>query len=141
MWAVTFEERLQQWHALRVTALAQSDQERYLTINNWWFTAPMINKHLQWQTFPNWPDPWQLLDQDRWCGLARSLGIVYTLMMMDESYQHRITMAQCNNDNLVLIDDGKYILNWCPGELLNIHSQHFILSQQVACDKLYSLTK
>ena len=139
MWPVTFEERLQQWHALRVTASGLLDQNRYLTINDWWFTAPMINQHIRWNAFPNWPGPWELLDQDRWCTLARALGIVYTLRMIDETYQHRLSIVQNNDDNLVLVDNGKYILNWCPKELLNINSQHFTPSQSIACDKLYSL--
>jgi hypothetical protein len=139
MWPVTFEERLQQWHTLRIAASKLSSHDCYLTVNDWWFRAPMINRNLRWDDFPNWPDPWTLLDQDRWCDLARALGIVYTLMMIDESYQHRLHISQYNNDNLVLVDNGKYILNWCPRELLNIQSQNFTPSQQLCCDKLYSL--
>jgi len=139
MWPITFEERLQQWHALRVSAAKLSGEERYLVINDWWFRAPMINRNLHWDAYPEWPGPWDLLDENRWCSLARALGICYTLMMIDESYQHRLTLDHGDGDNLVLVDDGKYILNWCPRELLNIHSQHFTPSQQLDCDKLYSL--
>jgi hypothetical protein len=139
MWPITFEERLQQWHALRVSVTELSGHNRYLAVNDWWFRAPMINHYLHWDDFPNWPDPWHLLDKNSWCDLARALGIVYTLMMVDNSYQDRLSIVQYNNDNLVLVDNGKYILNWCPRELLNIDSEHFKKSQRLACDKLYFL--
>jgi len=139
MWPITFEERLQQWHALRVAVTDSSGYNRYLAINDWWFRAPMINHYLHWGDFPNWPDPWDLLDKNNWCDLARALGIVYTLMMVDNSYRDRLSIVQYNNDNLVLVDNGKYILNWCPRELLNIDSEHFKTSQRLDCEKLYFL--
>lgn len=139
MWPITFEERLQEWHALRVSAAALPDQERCLNINDWWFRAPMVNRNLRWENYPEWPDPWKLLDENRWCSLARALGIVYTLMMIDDSYRYRLKLDYNNGDNLVRVDDGKYILNWCPGDILNTHSQHFPASQQLDCDPLYFL--
>lgn len=140
MWPVTFEERLQYWHSLRQSCCSQAVHDLYLTINDWWFKSPMVNRTIKWEDFPAWPNPWDLLEKDGLCDLARALGIVYTLMMLDNSYQQRLHIVRSGKDNLVQIDDGKYILNWCPGELLNINSQQFTPLQYLNCNKLYSLT-
>ena len=36
----------------------------------------------------------------------------------------QLAQSQDGNDNLVLINQGKYILNWAWGEMLNISSEH-----------------
>jgi hypothetical protein len=138
MWPITFEERLQAWHDLRATAVTLPDSEKYLAINNWWFRAPMITRYLQWDKVDEWPGPWDLLSNDRWCDIARALGIVYTIMMLDPNCQHRIEIASTDRDNLVLIDQGKYILNWAPGELLNIESAQIQPIRSIPGLKLYN---
>ena len=36
----------------------------------------------------------------------------------------QLAQSQDGNDNLVLINQGKYILNWALNEMLNISSEH-----------------
>ena len=72
----------------------------------------------------DWPDPWDLLSDNHFCSLAKALGIVYTLHMMARSdiTQVEIAVNGESADNLVLVNEGKYILNWEAGQLLNITS-------------------
>lgn len=130
MWPVSFEERLQQWNKLRedVTSLPLTTQLQ--TINDWWFCAPMINRNLSWDSHRDWPGPWDLLAEDRWCDLARAVGIVYTINMIDVDTD--VMLTQCQEGNLVLVEQGKYILNWAPGELLNIDSMNLEILRQIS---------
>ena len=139
MWHITFEDRLRDWNSLRHNVVSLPDQERYLAINNWWWQAPIVNRAITWDQYPNWPDPWHLLRDNNFCDLAKALGIVYTIMMVDADTQNRVCITRCDQGNLVLIDQGKYILNWAPGQLLNIESAKITPIRQATGESLYQL--
>ena len=131
MWSNQFEERLAQWNQLRITASALPLEEALLAINNWWMQAPLVNHHLHWHDVPNWPDPWDLLADNLFCELARALGIVYTIHMIERDDITDMSLAYCQNtnDNLVLVNQGIYALNWAHNELLNICSEDMQISK------------
>ena len=131
MWPLTFEERLAEWHELRSRLDINQPEQCMQTINDWWFRAPMVNHHLHWDDCPNWPGPWDLLADNHFCDLARALGMLYTVMMIDTKHTLLASLGQTDNDNLVLVDQGKYILNWAPRQLLNIHSNNISILRQV----------
>jgi hypothetical protein len=137
MWHISFEDRMRDWHALRQSAGHLSALEKYDCINNWWFQAPMVNRSIHWDEYPNWPDPWQLLANNNFCDLARALGIVYTVIMLDADSD--VSIAQSDQGNLVLVEQGKYILNWAPRQLLNIESANINITRQINSDSLYQL--
>ena len=120
MWPPTYQERLADWVRLRQAAAALEQPEQLMLINDWWFRAPIVNHLILWQNARSWPTPWHLLNNNGYCELARALGIVYTIMLV-ENYTD-LKIIQTTQDNLVQVDHGKYILNWAPGEMLNIHS-------------------
>jgi hypothetical protein len=122
MWPQDYPDRLRQWHDLRQTCRGLDEPERWLRINDWWWRAPMIDRGLEWHLWPHWPDPWDLLCQTAYSDLDRALGIVYTVLMLDIDPCPRASVVFDGQDNLVWLDDGKYILNWAPGQLLNIRS-------------------
>jgi hypothetical protein len=120
MWKTTYQERLADWVRLRQEAASLDQSQQLMLINDWWFRAPIVNHLIDWKNTQSWPTPWELLNNNGYCELARALGIVYTLMLVG-SYTD-LKIIQTEKDNLVLVDSGKYILNWAPGEMLNIHS-------------------
>ena len=120
MWPPTYQERLADWVRLRQAAAALEQPEQLMLINDWWFRAPIVNHLILWQNVRSWPTPWHLLNNNGYCELARALGIVYTIMLV-ENYTD-LKIIQTTQDNLVQVDHGKYILNWAPGEMLNTHS-------------------
>jgi hypothetical protein len=120
MWPPTYQERLADWVRLRQEAAALEQSQQLMLINNWWFRAPIVNHLILWQNARSWPTPWHLLNNNGYCELARALGIVYTVMLV-ENYTD-LKIIQTTQDNLVQVDHGKYILNWAPGEMLNTHS-------------------
>lgn len=138
MWKTSYEERLADWYHLR-QALEHLplDQQVHL-VNDWWFRAPIVNRVVVWDDPTKWPDPWELLTNSGYCELARALGIVYTLMILENPAYNDLSIIATGNDNLVLINQGKYILNWAPGEVLNIDSTPFTVQDSINSTDLTS---
>jgi len=122
MWKTPYQESLADWVCLRREASLLKQSEQLLLINDWWFRAPIVNHLIHWENLQSWPTPWELLNNNGYCELARALGIVYTIMIIENRTYTDLKIIQTKEDNLVQVDHGKYILNWAPGELLNTHS-------------------
>ena len=120
MWAKTFAERLASWSNLRRQCESLDTESALTAINAWWVDAPWCPYHLHWDDRANWPDPWQLLDDNLYCSLARGLGIMYTIAMLDREDLQDAVLVEVDGDNLVLISKEKYILNWDQDTVVNI---------------------
>lgn len=121
MWHRQFGDRLAAWNQLRNQSLAQPVEQTLASINSWWFEAPWIPYHLHWDERTTWPDPWQLLEDDLFCPLARGLGILYTIAIINHPDIESAVLTEVGGDNLVLINKSKYILNWDRDEIVNIN--------------------
>jgi hypothetical protein len=119
MWPVKFEQRLISWNQLRTTSKNLPIEQALANINSWWFQTPWRAYHLHWDDRSTWPDPWELLSDNIYCDIARGLGILYTIAMLDRFDIESAIFADTDQGNLVLIDSGKYILNWGPELRLN----------------------
>ena len=120
MWPKTFAERLESWTQLREQSATADIESAVESINSWWFQAPWTAYHLHWDDQKDWPDPWQLLSDNIYCPLARGLGILYTITLLDRLDLQDACMIEHVGDNLVLVSEKKYILNWDPDQVLNI---------------------
>jgi len=136
MWFPTFAQRLESWQQLRQVAGSMPAVAAATAINTWWFHAPWSAYHLHWDDRPDWPDPWQLLSDNIYCPVARGLGILYTVTMIDHPELQDAVLIDTGADNLVLIEQEKYILNWDQSRVLNIDPgqyqiRHSLTQQQV----------
>ena len=120
MWPKSFAERLESWNLLRQQCVNLDAESAVTEINSWWFHAPWTAYHLHWDDRADWPDPWQLLSDDQYCPVARGLGILYTITLLDRADLQDACMIEYLGDNLVLVSQKKYILNWDPDQVLNI---------------------
>jgi hypothetical protein len=121
MWPALFAQRLVAWNQLRTEAADLPTEQALMTINHWWFRAPWTAYHLHWDDRAEWPDPWQLLEDNVYCSLARALGIMYTIVLIDRNDITDAVLTEFDSDNLVLACDRKYILNWDSTEIVNIN--------------------
>ena len=120
MWASTFAGRLESWYGMRQKCHALSVESTLITINSWWCTTPWQPYYLHWDDQPAWPDPWQLLNDNVYCDLARALGILYTISLLDRADLTDATLVLTQDGhNLVVVDKSKYILNWSPDTVVN----------------------
>ena len=136
MWPRTFAERLESWAQLREQASTADAETALEAINSWWFQTPWRAYHLHWDDQAVWPDPWQLLSDDLYCPLARGLGILYTITMLDRPDLQDAVLAEFDSDNLVLVAKKKYILNWDSSTVVNInstvsHARHSVTQEQI----------
>jgi hypothetical protein len=120
MWPATFDTRLAAWAALRKQCQSLDIESALAAINTWWFQSPWQPYHLHWDDQPIWPDPWELLSDNAYCDLARGLGILYTISLLDRADMADATLVLTDEgDNLVLVAKEKYILNWNRDLILN----------------------
>ena len=120
MWPRDFSERLESWAQLRQQCHQLDSESALIKINSWWFQTPWTAYHLHWDDQTDWPDPWQLLSDNQYCPVARGLGIMYTISMLDREDLQDAQMIEYQSDNLVLVNKEKYILNWDPDQVVNI---------------------
>ena len=123
MWCSTFEQRLVAWNTLRDRVRMLPKPDALAEINSWWQQTPWRAYHLHWDDRVDWPDPWQLLSDNIYCDLARGLGILYTITVLDRDDLQDAVLIDSDQGNLVLVEDGKYILNWDQSLGLNINLQ------------------
>jgi hypothetical protein len=136
MWPHTFQLRLDAWADLRHQLQNQPAHTALAQINSWWFRCPWRPYHLHWDDQDTWPDPWELLSDNIYCDLARGLGILYTITLLDRADLQYSVLAESDQGNLVLVQDKKYILNWDSQQVLNINpgqikAQHSVTQQQL----------
>ena len=119
---LTFEQRLVEWCSLRTKAELLPLEDSLILINNFWLDPKKkwVPYYLTWDDQPNWPDPWQLLSDDVYCNLAKALGILYTISLLDRAdmADAELILAE-DGSNLVLVAKEKYILNWNRDSIVN----------------------
>jgi hypothetical protein len=120
MWAKSFSSRLESWNLLRERCQSLPKQSALTQINVWWFGAPWCPYYLHWDDAQSWPDPWQLLNDNIYCDLARGLGILYTITLLERADLTSADLVLTEDGyNLVLVDNSKYILNWESNSVVN----------------------
>jgi hypothetical protein len=130
VWPITFESRLDSWTQLRNQARLLPAESALAAINTWWFASPWTGYHLHWDDQQDWPDPWQLLDDNIFCEVARGLGILYTITLLERADIHSADLVLTKaGHNLVLVDKSKYILNWDKSTIVNINPEAKIVKK------------
>ena len=133
MWPNSFEERLTAWTALRDNeALPLEDYLRQ--VNSWWHTTPWSPYYLHWDDRAEWPTPWQLLSDNVFCPVSRGLGVLYTLALSPRAIDAEL--VEVDNDNLVLVNHGKYTLNYHPSEIVNIKLPEVVSSHRISIEEI-----
>lgn len=124
MWPSSFSTRLVVWNSLREQLVNQSVPDALNSINSWWFQVPWKPYYLHWDDQVTWPDPWQLLSDNFYCDLARGLGILYTITLLDRADLASAKLVLTDDGrNLVLVDKSKYILNWDGDIVVNTNQE------------------
>jgi hypothetical protein len=124
MWPTTFDQRLVAWYQLRSIVKFQNIELALDTINHWWSHSPWCPYYLHWDDQLTWPDPWQLLNNNVYCYLARGLGILYTISLLDRADMADAALILTESGhNLVSVAQRKYILNWTGNTVVNTNQE------------------
>ena len=133
IWPATFSARLESWNLLRDQCINLPVASALEDINAWWFRTPWQAYHLHWDDSESWPDPWQLLSDNIYCELARGLGILYTITLLDRAdLAPAELILTAESGNLVLVTPEKYILNWASETIVNTNLDTQKLRQYTA---------
>lgn len=122
IWPKSYVQRLTAWVDLRKSCTALPLESALREINLWWQASPWRPYYLHWDDRQDWPDPWDLLQENIYCDIARALGILYTVRMLDRTDCADACMIGGDQGNLVLVQSGKYIINWNNQLVVNIAS-------------------
>ena len=141
MWHANYPDRLAAWVQLRGRCQSLPLYRCLGAINQWWQISPWRAYYLHWDDRRIWPDPWQLLADNVFCDVARGLGMLYTVRMLDRSDCADVSYVQSDLGNLVLIQQGKYVMNWTPDAVVNIQSQTIHTKTVLEPDVLDSLIR
>jgi hypothetical protein len=137
MWAPTFDRRLRAWYTLRESAQTLPMESALTAINTWWFQCPWQPYYLHWDDQAAWSDPWQLLSDNVYCEVARGLGILYTITLLDrEDLTSASLVLTQTGHNLVLVDQTKYILNWEADTVVN-NNQQVVVHRQLKQNQIH----
>ena len=137
MWALTFDRRLRAWYTLRESAQTLPMESALTAINAWWFQCPWQPYYLHWDDQAAWPDPWQLLSNNVYCEVARGLGILYTITLLDrEDLTSASLVLTQTGHNLVLADQTKYILNWEADTVVN-NNHEVVVHRQLTQNQIH----
>lgn len=139
---LNYIERLQIWNNLRQDIKDLPIKEKCIAVDNWWQRAPLINHYLHPSDIEQYPNPWELLHENTYCKIARGLGICYTLKLLNVN---DIKLVEANDDvedtYIVLVDCGKYILNYHPNSVISISLHDFKIKKEINIFNLLSNIK
>jgi hypothetical protein len=130
--------RLREWHGLKISLQDADIQTICVEVDKFWQQCPMSNHYLHPADIEDWPNPWDLLNDNNYCDYARALGMLYTLMLLGVK---DIDFVDAIDDNanevaLVLVDSAKYVMNWCPDSVLSTDLTKFKIVRRLGTDSL-----
>lgn len=140
MWNLRSEDRLREWKNFRQQINSLSFDEALVKTATLWSSAPFVLHYLDRMETKDWPSPWELLNENKYDDMAKALGMLYTLFLSDHGKNHTFSIMTAASSssfevyNLVLIDQGKYVLNFVPNKVINIQP----LIESVSPNKIYS---
>lgn len=123
-WNLRVNDRLIAWKDFRHTVDTLPLDQALDAINQLWSRAPFVNYYLAPDNPGTWPDPWTLLAENYYCDLAKALGILYTIYFTGHkniALELRVYYDYKTKEryNVVFVDQGKYIINYWPYEIVN----------------------
>jgi hypothetical protein len=125
MWKLTANERLLRWREFRNSLEELSLDDALLSTVQLWDSAPFTPFYLDTEKIEDWPDPWLLITDNYYCDIAKALGMIYTICFskhgIDLEPELRIYQDPVSryNYNLAFFNQGKYVINMMPGEVVN----------------------
>ena len=148
MWNLLPHERLRSWQEFRNNLSNLDLASACYQTEHLWSYAPYVQNYLHFDYVDEWPNPWELLYDNYYCGLAKALAIVYTLYLSSHKPQIEIRVyndpSTMEQYNLVYVDKGKYVLNLVHDEVVNstqvpkeIKLKKIITSKELALENLF----
>ena len=140
MFAKKYEERLISWNQFRQNLELSDDP--FGDVIEFYKQAPSVSMHTDPFHSEAWPDPWQLLLENRYCDFTRVLGYGYSLQLTERFSGGDFEIHICTDDMLgymyLLFINNSEVLGYDENAVVSkqdlpteLRSQHvFALSSQ-----------
>lgn len=128
MWKLEPNERLAYWRVFRMSIGGMKLPLALQQTAELWQNCPHSPYYLDPNDPESWPTAWELITENYYCDLAKSLGIVYTIAFslhgQDLPIEIHTYIDQENGYeyNLSVFAQGKYVINFMDGQIVNIES-------------------
>jgi hypothetical protein len=120
-WQQEPTQRLKLWRRFRNDLNKLDDDDALQQLTDWWKTAPVAARVIDPYDNTNWPDPWELIYNDQYDENTVTLGMCYTLQLIE--WPCTLQLVQCNQKNeikLILLVDDKHVLNYSYGMICDV---------------------
>jgi hypothetical protein len=109
--------RLAAWKDLRKQIISSENTEEKINLAlQFWKMAPLQNNVLDWDKCENWPTPWELLNDNRFCDSTLSLAVAYTLLLSDpETFADAkliLVTDRINHVQKIMVKTNNVVLNY-----------------------------
>ena len=130
--------RLREWFKLKETLVDQDISTICIEVDKFWQRVPISTYYLHPDDIEDWPNPWELINENNYCYYGRALGMVYTLLLLGVKDVDFVEALDDNKEHvvLVLVDSAKYVLNYWPDSVLNIKLSDFTIVKKINIDPL-----
>jgi hypothetical protein len=125
MFKLTASERLSRWKSFRQELASLSHEEALVQVLHFWQHCPFRPFYLNPDDPVTWPDPWQLIEENYYCDLAKVLGIVYTLHLSIHGNKLNPEIRVYYDPDtrytyhIAYFNQGKYVINLVEDEIVN----------------------
>ena len=125
MFKLSTSDRLNRWKTFRYSLADLSIDRAIKQTLDFWDRCPFSPFYLEVDRPEAWPNPWQLIEDNHYCDLAKCLGIVYTLYLskhakdLDPEIQVYFHPETRHTYHIAYLCQGKYVLNLIEGEIVN----------------------
>lgn len=132
-----YYQRLKSWFELRQQLSQSTIIQKSITVDQYWQQAPLVNHYLHCDFVGEWPDPWQLISDNNYCIIARGLGMVYTLMMLEvDNIDYKMATNDMGEEVFLVIVDNTHVLNYWPNTVETNKISDFTLKKSISIDLL-----
>ena len=117
MYSLPLDKRLVAWRDYRNTLDSMAFADAISSVNKFWNAAPISKQFYSQDQFDSWPSPWELIQDDGVDDISKALGMAYSLQLSKHGSDHDISICcyinrdRSEQNNLVIIDHGIYVLN------------------------------
>jgi hypothetical protein len=127
MWKLEASERIAHWRAFRLTLGGKSLEQAIQATAEFWQSCPHKPYYLDPNEPETWPNAWDLITENYYCDVAKSLAMLYTIAY--SMHGQDLPMKICvyydpetgYEYNLAIFDEGKYVINLLDGQIVNIN--------------------
>jgi len=125
-WQGSGEQRLRSWRQFRLTLVDLNPDAAIKAISHEWSYCPFVGKYLAPHDITQWPDPWTLLSEGKFCSLARALGMLYTVALCEQLKECDLNLNIYTNMageryDLVMVNGGD-VLNYVHDSVVKVDS-------------------